>query len=176
MRASEMMNTFFVELKPTDTVLTAARAMQQEAAGIVCICDDQGTPLGVLTDRDIVVRVCAQGKPPEGTSVQAVMSPAPMSCRESDSARDVENVMQERGVGRVLVVDDTGRLAGIISLAEIWHHESPFRAESVSRKVTQRELRMNPTGARLASTPARPDGLAPGPPSSYGFAARSRPR
>jgi len=160
MRASEMMNTFFVELRPSDSVLMAVRAMQEECIGIVCVSDQHGAPLGVLTDRDVAVRVCAQERSPRETLLQAVMSGPPMTCHVDDSASEVEGRMQQRGVSRALVVDDDGRLVGVVSLAEIWHHESPFRAESVSRTITQRELRMNPTGARISSRPP----MAPDPP------------
>jgi signal-transduction protein with cAMP-binding, CBS, and nucleotidyltransferase domain len=156
-----MMNTFFVELRPSDSVLTAAKAMHDECIGIVCVCDEHDAPVGVLTDRDITVRVCARELSPETTLLESVMTAAPMTCNVDDSAAEVEGRMQQRGVGRALVVDDAGKLVGIVSLAEIWHHESPFKAESVSRRITQRELRMNPTGARLGATGAP---IAPAPP------------
>lgn len=159
MRASEMMNTFFVALMPSDSVLTAASAMRDECIGIVCVCNSQGVPVGVLTDRDIAVRVCAAERSPRETPVETVMTPSPLTCHVDDTATEVEAEMQSKGLGRALVVDDAGRLVGVISLAEIWHHESPFKAESVSRTITQRELRMNPTGARLRRTgaPVAPD-------------------
>lgn len=149
MKAEEIMNRFCVVLKPLDTVMAAASAMRQESVGIVCICTESGVPIGVLTDRDIVVRACAQALPPTTTSVQAIMTPNPATCRLDAEMEEVERDMQRRGVGRVLVVDDAGRLAGVITLAELWHSESAWAAGAVSRRVSERELRVQRTGGHF---------------------------
>lgn len=156
MKAREMMNACFVELAPTDSVHLAACAMRDEMVGLVCVCDPQHRPLGIVTDRDLTTRVCAAERPVRGTELQAIMTPQPLSCGLDASASEVETIMAENGVSKVLVVDDHGRLAGTVTLAEICHHESLLTAGRVSRRATQPQLRVQ-TGSTGQHThsPAR---------------------
>lgn len=142
-----MMNRFFVEVRPTDTVRAVAEAMKDESVGIVCVTDEGHKPVGVLTDRDLAIRVCAAGLSSGDTLVQEVMSAAPVTAPLEASASEVETRMKETGLGRMLVVDEEGRLNGVVTLAEIWHYESPLTAGQVSRSITGRELRAHATGA-----------------------------
>lgn len=151
MKAREMMNSYFVAVTPTDSVLTAARAMREERVGVVCVCDEAHRPLGVVTDRDLATRVCASERNVRDTEVREIMSPKPVTCGLDASATEVESVMKQTGISRVLVVDDKDRLVGVVTLAEIWHYESPLTAGQVSRRVTERELRLR-TGSASAST------------------------
>jgi CBS domain-containing protein len=151
MFAREIMNKFLVIVRPTDTVQTAVEAMTNEQVGIVCVCDESAAPIGVITDRDIVTRVCFKNLPLDTTFVTAVMTPHPLTCGLNASMEEVERAMQQRSVARVLVTDPTGGPAGVISLAEIWHYESPISAGAVSRSVTEREFRMPTPGGHFDS-------------------------
>lgn len=142
-----MMNTYFVAVKPTDSVQVAARAMRDEQVGVVCVCDEEQQPLGVVTDRDITTRVCADDRAASRTKVAEIMSPEPVTCSLDATAAAIETIMQANELTRVLVVDEAGRLVGIVTLAEIWHYESPLTAGPVSRRVTERQLRMRIGGA-----------------------------
>jgi CBS domain-containing protein len=150
MRAREMMNTFFVELRPSDSVRQAAEAMRNDGVGIVCICNERRAPVGVVTDRDVVLRVCAKGLVPETTELKDIMSLNPVVCQTETPIEEIKTAMTNRRVGRVLVVDQQGELVGLISLAEIWHYESPLSAGPLSRRVTEREFRARPTGGHNA--------------------------
>jgi signal-transduction protein with cAMP-binding, CBS, and nucleotidyltransferase domain len=156
MNAKEMMNACFVELGPTDSVHAAARAMRDEMVGLVCISDEAHRPIGVVTDRDLVTRVCAAERPIHSTELGEIMSHHPLTCGLDASASEIENIMADGGVARVLVTADDGRLVGVVTLAEIWHYESPLTAGNVSRRVTQRHLRVQ-TGStgRHTSPPPR---------------------
>jgi CBS domain-containing protein len=151
MRAREIMNTYLVAMSPSDSLQQVAERMANEQVGIVCICNEGNVPLGVITDRDIVTRACAKGLPLPGTQASAIMSPSPLTCGVEAPMDEVQETMKGRGVGRVLVVDETGKLTGIISLAEIWHYESPLMAGALSRRVTEREFRVAPTGGHFDS-------------------------
>lgn len=156
MRAQEIMNRFFVSVRPTESLQTAVDAMVNDGVGIVCVCDEKGAPVGVVTDRDVVTRVCFKHATCEGTPVGSVMTPHPLTCSPDSPMEDVELEMERRGVGRVLVTDDSGLLVGIITLAEIWHSESPMVAGALSRRVTERQLRVEPTGGHYdAGRPQR---------------------
>lgn len=149
MKAHEVMNRMVVRLGSTVSVELAAEVMRSEGVGIVCICDEQDRPVGVLTDRDIVLRVCATHRSGETTRLQEVMTPEPLTCGTETELSEVEAMMKRQRLGRVLVVDDVGQLVGIITLAEIWHYENPIEAAPVSRTVTEREFRAQPSGASL---------------------------
>lgn len=142
MRAREMMNVFFVAIDGGVSVQRAAQAMRDEAVGIVCVCGEDKVPQGVLTDRDITTRVAAAGVAPDSVEVRKVMTADPVTCREDDEVSKIEELMRQRRIGRVLVVDDEGKMVGVVSLAEVWHYESPLSAGLVSRQVTERELRV----------------------------------
>lgn len=145
MRAKEIMNRFFVALRPTDPVRAAVEAMAQERVGLVCVTDEAGAPLGVLTDRDIVTRGCYKRLDLDREPISMVMTPNPLLCSPDDDMDEVEQQMERRGVGRVLVAQ-SDVLEGVITLAEIWHSESPLKAGAISRRVTERELRVGATG------------------------------
>lgn len=145
MRARELMNRFFITLSPTDPVRDAVEAMVHERVGVVCVCDPLGRPVGVVTDRDVVTRGCYKRLPLDREPVGSVMTPNPLICGPEDDMDEVELQMERRGVGRVLVADE-GKLVGLITLAEIWHSESPMKAGAISRRVTERELRVGATG------------------------------
>lgn len=149
MLAHQIMNSFFVTVRPTDSVQQAVEAMTRERVGIVCVCDDSQVPVGVVTDRDIVTRGCSKKLSLEQATVRSIMTQQPLTCPLDADMAEVQAAMQKRTVARVLVVDDLGRLAGVISLAEIWHHETPLWAGSLSRHITERELRVAPTGGHF---------------------------
>ena len=146
MHALEVMNGFVVRAKATSLVKDVAQSMRDQGVGIVSICDEEQRPVGVVTDRDITVRVCAAGTPPETTAVQAIMTKKPVTCDVNTPVEEIHRLMNAHGIGRVLVVDEEGRLAGVVTLAELWHYESPLTAGPVSRRVTERELRVHGTG------------------------------
>ncbi len=149
MLAAEIMNRFFVAVRPTDSVQDVVQVMTYEHVGIVCVCDDAGCPLGVLTDRDIIIRVCSRKISLEQTVVLSVMTPDALVCRLDSDMSDVEILMQKRSVGRLFVVDDQRRVVGVITLAEIWHFESPHMAGALSRRIFEREFRVAPTGGHF---------------------------
>lgn len=167
MKTREVMNATAAQVAPTASVRLAADLMRREQVGIICVCDEQCRPVGVLTDRDIVVRVCAAGRSSDTTQVQEIMSTDPLVCRADDELSQAEEEMKRQRVGRALVLDAEGRLVGLITLAQLWHYASPQEAAPVSRTVTERDFRPQPTGGhypagqpshRTATAPARDGG------------------
>ncbi len=159
MRAKEIMNQFFVTVSPTDPIRAAVEAMARERVGVVCVCDCGMVPVGVVTDRDIVLRACYRRLDLDREPIGSIMTTDPLLCGPEDDMDEVGLQMERRGVGRVLVAD-AGKLVGLISLAEIWHSESPLKAGAISRRVTERELRVGATGGHYdggrASRPGQP--------------------
>ena len=122
-----------------DTVQAVARKMLESNIGIVPVCDKHGRTLGVITDRDLAVRVCADGLPPRDTRVSEVYTHKIVSCRESDDIEQAERLMSRHKTSRILVMDDSDRLTGIISLSDIALRDGMHALETL-RAVARREV------------------------------------
>lgn len=104
-------------------VATAARVMRDEHVGyLVVTADSSGRPLGVLTDRDIVLKVTARGRDPADVRVGEVMTSDPLVADSTADIGDTLKRMREIGVRRVPVVDSQGRLAGVVALDDVIDH------------------------------------------------------
>ena len=102
-----------------ERALVAARRMAAEGVGTLVIVDASRTPVGVLTDRDLVVRVLAAGKAPDAVSLADVMTPAPKVAMEDGPIEAALRLMRAGGFRRVPVVDRNGALVGILSLDDV---------------------------------------------------------
>jgi len=100
------------------TVADAARAMKDVEAGDVIVTDDTGRVTGILTDRDIAIRVIAEGRDPKSTPVKAIASLDVTTVSPSDGARDAVRIMRDQAIRRLPVVED-GRPVGILSLGDL---------------------------------------------------------
>lgn len=101
------------------SVSQAARLMAMYHLELLPVCGTNGRPLGVITDRDIVVRVTAKGRVAELTRVdEAMTSPAEFVPPECPVERAVE-LMSKEGVSQLLVLGDDGRLEGLVGLGDL---------------------------------------------------------
>ena len=107
--------------EPGDPITRAAEIMKREDVGAVPVVESQASQrlVGIVTDRDIVLRVVAAGRTVEGTFVRDAMTNAPAYCREDEDIRHAVKYMAERQVRRMPIVDLEGRLRGIISQADV---------------------------------------------------------
>src|SRR4051794_17715393 len=103
-------------VSPNDTVQSAAQLMRAEDTGAVPVVEN-GRVLAVVTDRDIVVRVVAEGDSPM-RSVRDVASADLVTVSPETSTREASALMSERQVRRLPVVEN-GRLVGIVSLGDL---------------------------------------------------------
>ena len=100
-------------------VAQAARLMRDQHVGFLVVHkegDDLRRPVGVLTDRDIVVGVTARGVDPGSVTVQDVMTREPIVARDCDELGDLLQAMRLAGIRRAPVVDARGAVVGIISI------------------------------------------------------------
>ena len=117
MKVQDVMTSPVVTANPADTVQKVAAAMARIDSGVVPIVED-GKVIGLVTDRDIVIRVVAEGGDLSGP-ISAVMSDNVQSCKEDDSVADAAGHMASQQVRRLVVYSAAGKLAGIISLGDI---------------------------------------------------------
>lgn len=105
---------------PRDTTLEAARIMRREHTGdLVVVDDDRENPLGVITDRDIVVEVLGKGLDPAKTAVGSLMRTPVVIAHTTEDSTTVLERMQLHGVRRVPVVGRDGKLAGIVTVDDM---------------------------------------------------------
>jgi len=96
--------------------------MREYHVGAMVVIDQQGEkriPVGIVTDRDLVIEVLAQGVPPETVTVSDMMSAALITAHENDDLMDTLKRMRTKGVRRVPVVGTDGALLGILSVDDV---------------------------------------------------------
>ena len=109
-----------------DTLTEAARVLAEADIGAV-LAVDEGKVVGILTDRDIVVRAIADGRDPGSTNVGDVCSSDVATLTPDQSVDDAVRLMRKHDVRRVPVVQD-GRPAGILSLGDVAVEQDPDSA------------------------------------------------
>jgi CBS domain-containing protein len=104
----------FAVARHDDSVQDAAKAMAEHRSDIVLIEQDGGLA-GLLTERDLLVRVVAVGRDPSYTPVWQVMSASLYTCAEQDEAKSVAERMDAHGIDQMPVVDVAGRPVGLVT-------------------------------------------------------------
>ena len=105
----------------SDSIVKVAGSMKQQDVGSVPVVEtgDDRRLVGIVTDRDIVLKVVASGRSLDQSTVKDAMTPNPASCREDDDLDQAMKLMKERQVRRMPIVDGSGRLTGIIAQADV---------------------------------------------------------
>lgn len=102
-----------------ETVRTAAQRMQQRNVGSLVVVAEGMTPIGIVTDRDLVLRVLAEGVDPDTTRVEDVMTPEPRTVTRSTSIEEALAMMRRGEFRRLVVVDEEFYLRGVVALDDI---------------------------------------------------------
>lgn len=141
MRCSDIMSTVVERTSLRDTVQHAAVCMRERNIGILPVSDPIGRVLGVVTDRDIAMRVVAAGKPPT-TLVEDAMTRELVCCSPDADIEEAEALMAHHRKSRILCVGPDHRAVGVISLSDIARHRPEGRASETLRSVSQREAQV----------------------------------
>jgi CBS domain-containing protein len=104
------------------TLLDAAKRMEELDVGVMPICGDDDRLKGMITDRDIVVKALAHGRDPATTRCGELAQGKPFWVNADASLDEALSMMREHAVKRLCVMDDSKRLCGIISEADIATH------------------------------------------------------
>lgn len=125
---------------PVATIREAARVMQRENVGIIPVVEESESRrlLGVVTDRDIAIRVVAEGRD-GGTRVSEVMSSSRIkTCTPDDSVDDAMSAMADEQIRRIPIVDERGALVGILAQADIVRKtQDGASAERTIRQISE---------------------------------------
>ncbi|GEJ57118.1 CBS domain-containing protein [Anaeromyxobacter diazotrophicus] len=103
---------------PGETVAAAARKMRAAGVGVLPVCEGDRL-VGMLTDRDIVVRAVAAGEDPRSLRVSAAMTPQVVSCSEGEDLEAAAALMDEHAVRRMAVLGAGGALVGVLSVDDL---------------------------------------------------------
>ncbi len=119
-KCSDVMTRDPVACEPEEAINRVAEIMKREDVGAVPVIETAASRrlVGIITDRDVVVRVVAAGRDLESAAREAMTS-SPVTCREDEDVSEAVARMAERQVRRLPVVDGQGRLCGIIAQADI---------------------------------------------------------
>lgn len=138
MQCKDAMKQNVLYCRERDTVARCAAIMAEGSIGFLPVVDSEQRVVGVLTDRDLVVRVLAKQRSPS-TSAQEVMSRNVVQCSAVDSLDRAEKLLAESRKSRLVLTNERGQLAGVMSLADIAQLEDTTRAGELFKKVTRRE-------------------------------------
>jgi CBS domain-containing protein len=123
MKTSELCRRDVVTASAGTTLTELSRMMRTNHVGSVVVTGTgERKPLGIVTDRDIVVEVLAMGLDPGTVTAGDIMTTAPAISRQGDDALWALKIMRDRGVRRLPVVDDKGDLAGILAFDDLMQH------------------------------------------------------
>lgn len=106
-----------------DSARSAALLMEQADCGVLPVTDELNHPLGVVTDRDLLLAAAKYDRPISEIAVDDAMSHGVFTCRPDDDVGRAESVMCRHQVRRVIVVDERERIAGILSLSDLARHQ-----------------------------------------------------
>lgn len=140
MIVSELMKRQPKQVLVHDTCRTAARCMRDENVGFLPVCDRQGRVLGTVTDRDIAIRLVADGHQAEAP-VGDIMSREVVACHADDELARAEQLMSASQKSRLVVLDEGGALLGVLSLSDVARHDTAHAAETIAR-VSRREVNL----------------------------------
>jgi CBS domain-containing protein len=139
MQCKEIMSHNVQWILPGETVAGAAKLLAFHDLGLLPVCSADGKPLGVITDRDLALRVIGKDRLAAQTLVEDVMT-APAESVAPDCPVDrVGELMTKLGVSRLLVLDENGRLDGLVSVADLLVHAPGHAALQTARGLYARE-------------------------------------
>ena len=136
MRAREVMTSDPACCRPDTTLDEVARLMLVHDCGEIPVVDRSEKVVGVITDRDIVCRVVAEGKNPMAHTVESCMTQPVVSVGVDSPIEQVVSVMEGHRIRRVPVLDDKGGCAGIIAQADIARYSATGRVGELVRAVS----------------------------------------
>ncbi len=141
-KCSEIMTTNPVCCLPRDTVQRAAQIMKTEDVGPVPVVESQASKklVGIITDRDLVLNVLAEGRTAQHTRVEEVMTRDMITCREQDNVDKAIQAMAQYQIRRIPIVNANREIVGIIAQADVATRvEEPDKTAKVVEEISKPE-------------------------------------
>jgi len=146
MKARDIMTENPACITPETSARQAARLMEDNDVGSLPVVESDANRrlVGVVTDRDLALRVLGRGESPE-VQVREVMSSNVHSCRVDDSLDDIENAMARNQVRRIPIVDENNRVIGMVAQADLARERKAVGAKDLGKVL---EKISEPAGVR----------------------------
>ena len=125
---------------PTDTVASVAQIMKQENIGPMPVIDNKESRklIGIITDRDLAMKIVGEGRDAEATKVEAVMTRKVVTCRADDELIRALKAMSDHQIRRIVIVDNINKVVGIISQADLaTRMNQPEKTAEVVKDISQ---------------------------------------
>ena len=139
-KCNEVMTKKPVCCLPDDFVSEAAELMKKEQVGSIPIIEDEQTRklVGIVTDRDLTIRIVAEGLDPKSTKVESIMTRNVVTCSAEDDLQKVVDAMSKYQLRRIPVVDDDNKILGIIAQADVAiHFDHPKKTAAMVKEISQ---------------------------------------
>ncbi|MGL4338278.1 MAG: CBS domain-containing protein [Turicibacter sp.] len=137
MKVKQLMTDGIEALTPNDTVLIASRLMKKCNIGSLPVIGDDSKVIGIVTDRDIVIRVFADILP-MNTKVEEIMTSPVFCITENSEIGSAISLMADKQVRRLPVIDDAQQLVGLISLGDLAMHQlTDGRAGNALKEISE---------------------------------------
>lgn len=131
MKVKDCMCHLVYSVLPTTTVCDCARLMEEKHIGCVPVCNCNNEILGLITDRDLILRAIANNKNINDTAVSDLMTTNVCCCDSNTDVIDVQKKMSENQVRRIPIVED-GKVIGIVTLGDLTKNKNINNSEVVS--------------------------------------------
>ena len=125
---------------PDDSVATTAELMKRENVGSIPVTENEQSQklVGIVTDRDLALKVVASALDARSTKVEAVMTHKLVTCHADDDLQKALNAMAEHQLRRIPVVDDHNRIVGIIAQADVaTRADQPEKTGEMVKEISQ---------------------------------------
>jgi CBS domain-containing protein len=139
-KCSEVMTKKPVCCLPDNLVTKAAQLMKSEHVGSIPVIENEETKklVGIVTDRDLTIRIVAEGLDAKSTKVETVMARKLVTCSAEDDLQKAVDAMSKNQLRRIPIVDDDNKILGIIAQADVvMHFDHPKKAAAMLKEISQ---------------------------------------
>lgn len=118
MNLNDIMTREIKTIGPDSTLTEAAKLMDELNVGDIPVCEGDNL-IGIITDRDMVIRSISAGQDPNSTKVRDAMTSPVVSCREDASMDEAAKLMKQHQIRRLPILNEQGKIIGVVSLGDI---------------------------------------------------------
>jgi len=139
-KCNEVMTKNPVCCRPDDMVVKVAQLMQSENIGSIPVIENEQSQklVGIVTDRDLALKIVAKGQDAKSTKVEAVMTRQIVTCRTGDDLQMALDAMAEHQLRRIPIVDDDDKIVGIIAQADVATRVNlPEKTAAMVKEISQ---------------------------------------
>jgi CBS domain-containing protein len=136
MKLKEIMTHDVEVIHPDDSLQTAAQKMRDRDIGFLPVCDGDRL-IGTVTDRDMIVRVIAEGRDPTTIIGRNLATTPVIYCFEDQSVDEAARIMQENQIRRLVILNRDKRLVGVVSLGDLARNRPADRSGEVLQSVSE---------------------------------------